>query len=190
VCPGEESPFSELVIHVDRRPQPAIPSGDQETRTDSSDASRSLAGRRAAPARERALRGLMLVDVVGLEREGAVEVTVNDSTFVPHLGAMFDGDTAWPSRSDSVNPLVIDFAFQRPIRLAAVRVFLVGSTYQWVAEARAGERWSRQSVPSDEWSQIDLRPPVETAAVRLELLRLLRDDNVHVSEIELYTTPP
>ena len=122
--------------------------------------------------------------------EGAVAVTVNDSTFVPHLGGMFDGDTAWPSRSDSVNPLVIDFAFQRPIRLAAARVFLVGSTYQWVAEARAGVRWSRQSAPGDEWSQIDLRPPVETTSVRLELLRLLRDDNVHVSEIELYTTTP
>ncbi|HEX2463776.1 MAG TPA: glycosyltransferase family 39 protein [Thermoanaerobaculia bacterium] len=191
VCPGAEVPFRELRIHVDRRPE--LPQDQGGAVADSAEAAAAstldLANTKAVRAGPRSLRRSTRLDVAALRARSAVNIEVNDQTFLPHLDSQFDGDTLWPSRSDGVNPLVLTLTFTDSIRLSAVRVFPTASTYQWAVEARAGERWSRPSVRAAEWSQIDLREPVETTTVRIELLRLERDDNVHLSEIELYAAP-
>jgi hypothetical protein len=137
-----------------------------------------------------AIGKLVRVDVTALLSSGGLTIKVNDPTFEPHVAKQFDGDTRWPSRSDSINPLVFELEFTAPIRLAAARFFPFGPKSAWSIEARAGERWSLTAVDPGQWSQLDLPEPVETKLVRIELLRIEGDDNVHVSELELYAAPP
>jgi hypothetical protein len=136
------------------------------------------------------LSSLARIDLAALRRESKLAIEVNDPSFVPHLDALFDGQTQWPVLSDGVNPLILELRFSRPVRLAAARLFPWASPTQWSVEARSGERWSVASAPPGAWSQLDLASTVETTTVRIEILRLERDDYVHLCEIELYAAPP
>jgi hypothetical protein len=170
-------------VRVDRRPRPpGIPDPGYTP-------PRSLPDTEPLRPGSGAIGELVRVDVAALLSSGGVTIEVNDPTFEPHVAKQFDGDTRWPSRSDSINPLVFELEFTAPIRLAAARFFPFGPKSAWSIEARAGERWSLAAVDPGQWSQLDLPEPVETNRVRIELLRVEGDDNVHVSELELYAAP-
>jgi hypothetical protein len=119
--------------------------------------------------------------------DGTLQIDVNDPAFPGRLDALFDGDTSTLSRSEDVNPLILVLRFQAPVTLAAVRVFPSYSTYDWAVRPHPEEpRYLVREAAEEEWSRIDLPRPVETTEVRLELRRLVRDNYVHVNEIELY----
>jgi hypothetical protein len=76
--------------------------------------------------------------------------------------------------------------FQQPVRIGAVRVFPSYSTYDWAVRPAPGQpRYLVRAAAEEAWSRIDLPEPLETAEVRLELRRLVRDNFVHLNEVEL-----
>ena len=118
-------------------------------------------------------------------------IATNDTRFQDAITWLVDGDVANMAITNSTNPVDVTITFTNPTPLRAARAYLAGSRYDWVIEPAPGEgRRLAENVPERTWSQIDLPGPVETSVVRLEFLRLERDDFVHVSEIELYAEPP
>jgi hypothetical protein len=129
-------------------------------------------------------------DIAAARSSGALQIEINDFQFEPKLNELFDGDSGSVSRSEEVNPLVFDFIFQTPIRLAGVRLFPSYSTYDWALKPAPDQPLLVVRAAADkEWSRINLNEPVETSQVRLEVRRLVRDDYVHVNEVELLIAP-
>lgn len=99
-----------------------------------------------------------------------------------------DGDTTSLFRTDQVNPLVLVFGFQVPITLKTVRIFPSYSTYDWAVYTDASEQGLIiRGVPEEQWSRMDFEEPVEIKTVRIEVLRIERDNYVHLNEVEIYT---
>jgi hypothetical protein len=141
-------------------------------------------------APDRSLEGLAKLDIAAARSTDRVAIEVNDELFAPRLEAIFDGDTESLARTENVNPMILTLTFPAPIKLRVARVYLAGSPYDWLLEPVVGEdRHLRRNVPERTWSAIDLPEAVETSAVRIEALRLERDDYVHVNEIELWVEP-
>jgi hypothetical protein len=132
------------------------------------------------------IEGLTRLDLAQLRNAGELAIEVNDDNVVPKLQNLFDGDVESLIKTESINPIVIVLKFEHPIDLRAVRVVLAGSPYDWVLELRPGERHLLSRVPERTWSTIELPEAIETEAVRIEALRLERDDYVHVNELELW----
>ncbi|HVR28068.1 MAG TPA: hypothetical protein VMS86_00925 [Thermoanaerobaculia bacterium] len=125
-------------------------------------------------------------DLAAARGAGALQIDVNDPSFTTRLDALFDGDTSTLSRSEDVNPLILVLRFETPISLAAVRVFPSYSTYDWAVRPHPDQpRYLVRGAAEEEWSRIDLPRPIETTEVRLELRRLVRDNYVHINEVEL-----
>jgi hypothetical protein len=128
--------------------------------------------------------------IATLRAAGAVRIDTNDPIFTTRLDAILDGSTGTLSRSEEVNPLILVFHFEPPVRLAAVRIFPSYSTSDWAVRAQPEQpRFLIREAADEQWSRMDLPEPVETAEVRLEVRRLLRDDYVHVNEVELLIEP-
>ena len=126
------------------------------------------------------------LDIAGARRSGALRIDVNDPALGPRLDALFDGDTSTLSRTEDVNPLVLRFRFEAPIRLRGARVFPSYSTYDWSLRPHPEQpRRMVQNAAEERWSAIELPEPVETAEVWLELRRLVRDNYVHLNEVML-----
>ena len=128
-----------------------------------------------------------MLDLAAARQTGAVVVAANDPVFFDRLAPLFDGDITTLSRSEDVNPLVLEFRLGQSIKLAAVRIFPSYSTYDWTLYPAPGGPPRRiEQAAEEKWSQMDLETPVETKQIRLEIRRLLRDNFVHVNEIEFY----
>ena len=132
------------------------------------------------------LEGLSRIDLRAARESGAMTIETNDPTVDPNLGGVIDGSVHSLVRTESINPLILTFTFDEPIRLRAARIYLAGSPYDWLIEASEGDRRLNRNIPERVWSQIDLPEAVETKVVRVEALRLERDDFVHLNEIELW----
>jgi hypothetical protein len=129
-------------------------------------------------------------DLAGGRASGAVLVEVNDPVLRERLDVLFDGATAEPVRSDGVNPLVFRIALDPPVRLVGVRVFPSYSTYDWTVRANPEQpRLLVRGAAEEQWSSIELPEPLVTGEVQIEIARLVRDDFVHVNEIELMVEP-
>jgi hypothetical protein len=134
--------------------------------------------------------GLEKLDLTGERRSGRLRIRVNDPVFHPRLDALFDGDTSTLSRTEDVNPLVLLFELDRKVRLRAVRIYPSYSSYDWSLETGPDQkRLVVRDAGEEMWSGIRLEQAVETDEVRLEVRRLLRDDFVHVNEVELWVEP-
>ena len=127
------------------------------------------------------------LDVGALLSANTLRIVSNDEPFDRNLANLFDRDTDTLAKSEKTNPLLLSLDFDDEITLTSVRLFPSYSTYDWVLVApKSGARLLLSAAPPAEWTQIDLPKPVETRSVTLELLRLERDDYVHLNEIELY----
>ena len=147
---------------------------------------RSLEGK-PAPAEAVALDSLQRIDLAAALSNGELSIEVNDPSAKAAIPAMIDGDPDNLLKTDGVNPLVVTLTFREPIQLRAARAYMAASPYDWVLEAQPGEdRLLSANVPERQWSQISLPAAVKTNVVRVEILRLERDDYVHANEIELY----
>lgn len=101
---------------------------------------------------------------------------------------MFDGNVTTLYRTDGVNPIVLDFEFGEPVNLKTIRIYPSYSSYDWAVYINEQERGIIiRSVPSEQWSRLDLEKPTKTKKVRLEVLRIERDNYVHLNEVEMYT---
>jgi hypothetical protein len=151
---------------------------------------RTLANAESAEPGTADLEQLERVDLRAGLSAGQITIESNDGRVRQTVDVLVDGNVETLAVSDQTNPLELTVTLDRPVRLRAVRVFPIGSSCDWVLEPLPGEgRRLAQGVPERVWSQIDLPAPVDTSVVRLEVLRLERDDFVHVGEIELFTEP-
>ena len=172
---------------AEAKPERAAPGGNAAAPPPP--ARRSLPGTAVAPGTA-ALEGLERVDLMAGLSTGAITIEVNDPGLQASVAALVDGSTDSLLKTDGINPLEITVTLPQPIRLRGARAYLAASTYDWVLEPiPGGERLVASGVPERAWSQIDLPEPVETTVIRIEALRLERDDYVHANEIELYTDP-
>lgn len=131
---------------------------------------------------------LKKIDVLRDFRAGKIRVEANDPQFGPRVLMLFDGDTSMPARTEEINPLILTFTFQEAVKLKTARLFPSYSTYDWALYADPEQTGLVvRQAPAEEWSRIDLPAAVETKMIRVELLRVLRDNYVHVNEVELYT---
>lgn len=125
-------------------------------------------------------------DIAAARLSGDLSIDVNDPRFSERLDALFDGDTGSLSRTEDINPLILVFRLKTPIKLAAVRIFPSYSTYDWaVRPDPESPRLVIRGAAEEQWSRIDFEKPMETAEVRIEVRRLVRDNYVHVNEVEL-----
>jgi hypothetical protein len=192
VCPGEETRIGELRIMVDPRPAPpGAPSAPEPTGQPGPPPDqdrRRLAN--TVPGRAGLLAwrgGATLLDLAALLQSKEVEVEVNDPTFAPQVAALFDGAPGPPIRTNSINPLVLTLKFGSPIKLRWARGVFAASPHDWALEpVPGGPRYAATNVPEGEWSRIGLPEATTTSVVRFEILRLERDDYVHVGELELW----
>lgn len=135
------------------------------------------------------LSSLRRLDIEQKMLTGTATVRINDPAFQSVRGVLFDGDVLTHSRSNEINPLVITLNFLEPISLQSVRIFPTFSKYDWsLVPSQDHEPAAVRGVPSGEWSRIELTAPVQTTEVRLEVVRLERDDLVHVNEIEIFVS--
>jgi hypothetical protein len=126
------------------------------------------------------------LDVPAARLAGALSIDVNDPKFSERLDALFDGDTGSLSRTEDINPLILVLRLKTPVKLTAVRIFPSYSTYDWAVRADPeAPRLMVRGAADERWSRIDLEKPTETTEVRIEVRRLVRDNYVHVNEVEL-----
>jgi hypothetical protein len=140
----------------------------------------------AVDAADFELEGRTRIDLRAERASGALTITTNDPSVDAKIGTAIDGSVSSLVRGDGINPLVLTFTFVEPIALRTARVVLAGSPYDWTLEATEGDRRVESGIPERVWSQIDLPEAVKTNVVKIEALRLERDDFVHVNEVELW----
>ncbi len=123
------------------------------------------------------------VALASLIRSGSVTVQGWNADYFRTV----DGDTTSLYRTDQVNPLVITFAFEEAINLKTVRIFPSYSSYDWAVYTDASEQGLIiRGVPEEQWSRMDFEQPLQTKSIRIEVLRVERDNYVHLNEIEIY----
>jgi hypothetical protein len=124
------------------------------------------------------------ISILDLEAAGKVKI---DSPAAGQDGPkLFDGNEETLVRTESINPLVVTLTFTEPIKLKAVRVISTYSDYSWSLTTDGGERLIIDSVPDGVASVLVLPAPVTAKKISFEVLRKLRDNYVHVNEIELF----
>ena len=150
-------------------------------------ARKTLPDARVVAATEIDTTKLQKVDLGQLRSNGTLQIEVNDPAMKDHLAFLLDGDTETLSRTGQLNPLIVTLTFSQPVSVKAVRLFPTYSTYDWAVEVTPGaDRLMVQNAAHNAWSGIALDSPIETSIIRIEVLRLERDDNVHLNEIEIY----
>ena len=187
VCPGPELRSSELRIHVDPRPGPPPPKGVVESAARKPRGERSLPDAERVRAGRRSLSRLTRLDLNELRGTGAVDIEVNDPAFAKRLSSTFDGDTRWIMRGGGVNPLVISFDFVQPVQLAAARLMPGATPHAWLVQVGGAHAADAAVGASGRVVADRSGSPRPHDSVRIEILRLERDDYVHLYELELYT---
>ena len=137
------------------------------------------------------LADLQRIDLGTTLANSDLVIEPNDPAAIPAIPTIIDGDLESLMKSNAINPLVIDFEFANEISLKTVRLYPAASRYDWLVEALpGGPRFMLRDVPERTWSQLDLPEAVTTSVIRLEVLRVERDDYVHLNEVELYAAAP
>jgi hypothetical protein len=67
-----------------------------------------------------------------------------------------------------------------------MRVLSTYSDYGWAVQLENGERLVVDTIVDGEWSTITWPAGVKTGKVTVEVLRLMRDNYVHLNEVEIY----
>lgn len=133
----------------------------------------------SAPLKKLNLQQMLLTNQVAAQ--------ANEPVFFNRLPMLFDEITDDANRSEEVNPLILVLRFTAPQKIKTVRTFPSHATHHWVLyTGEEGQGLMIRDAPQDDWSRIDLPEPVETKYVRIEVLRIERDDYVHLNELEIY----
>ncbi len=129
--------------------------------------------------------GLKAIDLAQAWLAGSLTVESNDPAL--DIGRLFDKNEESLAKSAAINPLILTFTFHDPIRLKSVRIYPSYSTYDWAVRAsQSSEGFVIKSTPPKAWSRLDLPQAEETRQIRMEVLRLISDDYVHLNEVEFH----
>jgi hypothetical protein len=90
------------------------------------------------------------------------------------------------AKSEGTNPFKITLQFSREVNIKAVRVLSSYSDYGWAVEATGSPRLVVDTVVDGQWSTMAFPEGLKTKTLTVEVLRKLRDNYVHLNEIELY----
>jgi hypothetical protein len=120
-----------------------------------------------------------------LAQTGAMVVTSNDSGYKdPTL--VYDEIETSLVKSNDINPLKVTFEFPAARTLKAVKVLSTYSDYGWAIEVDGGGRLVVDAVIDGEWSTIAWPEGIKAKKIAVEVLRKMRDNYVHLNEIEIY----
>jgi hypothetical protein len=124
------------------------------------------------------------IDLTQLAEAGGLSVSSN----VPgtDLAPAYDEAENSLAKSEGTNPFKLTFQFANPVAIKAIRVLSTYSDYGWAVQLESGERLVVDSIIDGEWSTIAWPAGVKTGKVTVEVLRLLRDNYVHLNEVEIY----
>lgn len=111
------------------------------------------------------------------------------SSNVPGLGGLesaIDEVESSLAKSEGSNPFKITLQFQREVNIKAVRVLSSYSDYGWAVEGASTPRLVVDTVIDGQWSTIAWPEGMKSKTLVVEVLRKLRDNYVHLNEIEIY----
>jgi hypothetical protein len=90
------------------------------------------------------------------------------------------------SKSDGTNPFIVSFTFKTPRKLKGVKVLSTYSDYKWAFSSKDGKRFVTDVIIDGQWSTIAFKEPIVCSTCQVEVLRVVRDNFVHLNEIEFY----
>ena len=155
--------------------KPAEVSGDRPVLKPGKDVS----GAMAVPAKAKKLNLPELIET------GVVTLKTNVSGLGDANLAADEIETTL-SKSNGVNPFRFSFEFSNDRLIKAVRVLSTYSDYSLAIETDKGDRFVVDMIIEGEWSTVSWPEGLKTKKLSVEVLRKVRDNYVHVNEIELF----
>jgi hypothetical protein len=173
--PNQPPPPTEEEIKSEPRRKQVAANGDRPTLK----AGKDVSGAMAIPANAKKL------NLPQLAENGQLTVTSN----VPGLGDLqnsYDEADTTLTKSDGVNPFRFTLDFATPRNIKAVRVLSTYSDYALGIQSDSGQRFVVDMVIDGEWSTVAFPEGLKTKQLIVEVLRKVRDNYVHVNEIEVF----
>jgi hypothetical protein len=131
-------------------------------------------------------KGLKQINLTELAEKGALKVSSNDPSAESNLKTVIDEIETTLVRSDQINPFVFTLEFSEPHTFKAAKVLSSYSDYGWAIKIDEGERFVVPSIIDNQWSTILWPQGLKGKKVTVEVLRIVRDNYVHVNEISLF----
>jgi len=131
-------------------------------------------------------KGLTQINLAELAEKGVLKVSSNDPSAESNLNLVIDEIETTLVRSNQINPLVFTLDFSEPHTIKAVKVLSSYSDYGWAIKVDEGERFVVPSIIENQWSTIVWPQGLKGKKVMIEVLRITRDNYVHVNEIGLF----
>lgn len=110
------------------------------------------------------------------------------STNVPgaDVANIFDGDPETLLRSPDINPVEATIAFTAPTKIKAIKVRSTYSDFAVAVQIDNGERLILDPIPEGDWATMVWATPQNAKKIVVHTLRKVRDNVVHLNEIEIY----
>jgi hypothetical protein len=140
---------------------------------------KDVSGAMAVPAKAKKLNLAALIE------SGALALKTNVPGLADAALSIDETDTTL-SKSDGINPFKFFFEFSEPRLIKAVRVLSTYSDYALAIETDKGDRFVVDMVIEGEWSTVSWPEGLKTKKLTVEVLRKVRDNYVHVNEIEIF----
>jgi hypothetical protein len=140
---------------------------------------KDVSGQAALPPKAKRL------NLPGLLESGELSVTSNvlGSRDLP---LAFDEIEDSLAKSEGINPFKLSFQFKTPRTFRAIRVLSTYSDYGLAVELAGAERLTVDTVIDGQWSTVAWPDGIKSSQVTVEVLRKVRDNYVHLNEVELY----
>jgi hypothetical protein len=120
-----------------------------------------------------------------LAEKGELTVKSNDPGFGnPTL--VYDEIETSLAKSNDINPFKVTFEFATPRTVKGIKVLSSYSDYGWAVEVEGANRLVVDTVIDGQWSTIAWPEGIKAKKVTVEVLRKVRDNYVHLNEIEFY----
>jgi hypothetical protein len=128
--------------------------------------------------------GSKRIDVLNLVATN--QATLSSNVPGETLQNLFDGADDSLVRTPEINPLDTTITFTSPTKIKALRVRSTYSDFAIAVQIDGGERVILDPIPEGDWATMVWATPVTATKILVQTLRKVRDNYVHVNEIELY----
>jgi len=156
----------------------------ERKRPEESDVRPTLAHGKAYEGSSTLPAGSKRIDLLNLQATNGATLATNAPG--EKIDALFDGADDSLLRTPNINPLDTTITFTQPTKLKALRVRSTYSDFAVAVQIDGGERIILDPIPEGDWGLIVWQTPVTAKKVLVQTLRKVRDNYVHVNEIELY----
>jgi hypothetical protein len=132
---------------------------------------------------------LQRLDLASLIASGAVDARHN-AGWNNFPRKLTDGDTGTFKTTDA-NPAVLEFRFQQPTTVRAVRLFVTGAPqFAWtLREGKEGLSLTADAAPADQWSLLELTEAATPTTLVIEIRGSTTDRALAVHEVEVLGPP-